>query len=93
MNPRIVSTRNLDPTAWTEATIRSVIERGDLPDWQAMFAAGAADNSVAEIIVSVSRLPEGIPMSELSPPEVLAAELATLRFPDLAARISCPCRD
>lgn len=77
----MITTRNLDSATWNEATIRSVIERGDLPQWKEMFAAGAADPAVAEKIVRVAKLPEGTPIDECSPPEVLASILAPLKFP------------
>lgn len=47
--------RHLDTTTWTAAAIASVLERGDLPDWQALFAAVQADNRVADLVLHVAR--------------------------------------
>ncbi len=46
--------RHLNTQEWSAATIDSVIERGDLPDWQQLFAAARNNREVARLVVQVA---------------------------------------
>lgn len=81
MAPVTIDTRNISATEWSHAAIQSTIERGGLQAWRDMFAAGTSNPEIARRILDVARIPEGTDLSQISPPEALAAALAPLKFP------------
>ncbi len=40
---------------WSKAAIDSVLERGDLADWQALFAVVARDNNLAATVKEIAQ--------------------------------------
>jgi hypothetical protein len=40
---------------WSKAAIDSILERGDLPDWQELFAALGQDNNLAATVIEVAQ--------------------------------------
>jgi len=42
--------RHLNTKAWSAAAVDSALERGDLSDWQELFAAAQRQPDVAEVI-------------------------------------------
>ena len=49
-----VKHRHLNTSKWTAATIDSVLERGDLPDWRELFSAVRENPDVAELVRRVA---------------------------------------
>ena len=47
--------RHLNTDKWTAATIDSILERGDLPDWKELFAAARNNREVADLVLRVAR--------------------------------------
>lgn len=46
--------RHLTTSEWTLATIDSVLEYGDLPDWRELFAAASSNQEVAKNILKIA---------------------------------------
>lgn len=46
--------RHIDSQAWSAATIESVLERGDLPDWQELFRAVRTHREIADLVFRVA---------------------------------------
>lgn len=68
--------RHLNTRTWTLAAVDSALERGDLPDWQELFAAAKKDRRVAERILKMAAQP-----SSASGP--LARALVSSLYPEL----------
>lgn len=73
--------RHLDTQEWSAAAIDSVLDRGDLRDWQKLFAVVQTNQEVADLVVRVANahdlggasalakaLVERLKPSELKPP-------------------------
>ena len=41
--------------SWSKAAVDSILERGDLADWQELFAASTKDGNLAATIIEVAR--------------------------------------
>jgi hypothetical protein len=65
--------RHLTATEWTLDAIDSALERGDLHDWQELFAAVRADRTLAERVLLVAD------QHDLGGASLIARDL-TLRF-------------
>ena len=46
--------RHLNTQTWTAAAIDSVLDRGDLRDWQELFAAVQNNREVADLVLRVA---------------------------------------
>ena len=46
--------RHINTETWSAAAIDSVLERGDLHDWQELFAAVQNDREVAALVMRVA---------------------------------------
>ena len=46
--------RHLATNHWSAVAIDSVLERGDLPDWKALFHVVRRDRRVAELVLKVA---------------------------------------
>jgi len=51
---RPVRHRHLNTQEWSAAAVDSVLDRGDLPDWQALFAAVRSNQEVADLVLRVA---------------------------------------
>lgn len=53
--------RHLDTNTWTAAAIDSVLERGDLPDWQKLFSEVRESLEISQRVLMVAshRSPDG----------------------------------
>jgi hypothetical protein len=40
---------------WSKVAVDSILERGDLADWQELFAASATDGNLAATVIEVAR--------------------------------------
>lgn len=47
--------RHITTSHWTAAAVDSLLERGDLKDWRALFAAVRANSEIAELVQRVAR--------------------------------------
>ena len=70
--------RHLNTSEWTLAAIDSALERGDLPDWQELFAAAKRDRAIAQRILTI------VAKHPLGGVSVLARELVLHLWPELA---------
>ena len=76
--------RHLNTQAWTAATIDSALERGNLADWQELFAAVRRNREVAALVLHVvasKRKPDGSAMLAKALVERLAPSLDGLTVP------------
>jgi hypothetical protein len=46
--------RHLNTQAWSAAAIDSVLDRGDLRDWQELFAAVQNNREVADLVLRIA---------------------------------------
>jgi hypothetical protein len=46
--------RHIDSQAWSVATVESVLERGDVRDWQELFHAVQNNREVADLVLRVA---------------------------------------
>jgi hypothetical protein len=46
--------RHIHTKVWSAAAIDSALERGDLKDWRALFAAVQQDRRIAELVLKVA---------------------------------------
>ena len=78
--------RHLATDQWSAAAIDSVLERGDVPDWQDLFAAAERSPEVAELILRVASEHDLGGASVLA--KTLVERLVGLEAPPLPARES-----
>jgi hypothetical protein len=74
--------RHIDTNTWTAAAIDSVLDRGDLPDWQKLFSGVNESLEVAKRVLMVAsrRSPDGASIIASKLVERLHPELKRLQF-------------
>jgi hypothetical protein len=70
-----IVTRNTESAEWTPAAVRSVLERGTLPEWRKLFADAQGDPKVLEVLDTQVNNPTPLEHPEEHNPYPLAAHL------------------
>jgi hypothetical protein len=83
VQPDVMLHRHIDTNTWTAAAIDSVLDRGDLPDWQNLFSEVSESLEVAERVLRVAsrRSPDGASIVAIRLVERLHPELQKLQIP------------